>query len=457
MVKIRHSFINFALLSATVLGLGSCAHTAPPSGYIPTRSTSVEIQKLDLELNALAQESAADLLSPSHFLKAREKLADAKKEQEKGKEQKEVMSELMEARDHFAEAQRFAIQGSEMIPEVLSARNNAITVNSSQIYPKKFHDAESDLKSLGKAIENGKSLSSNERNELQRKYMDVELLSIKKTRLGVSEANLAHAKDMKAQKYAPKTLTEAEAKYKSAESVIEADRSNLSVVDRAVDISEKETTRLVAVTQIIKNSDGKTDEASAIAIVDQRREIAKNEANLRAKDESLHNSAASNVRQAGVLASVKRENQDLSTESRFNQQLTEAQNLFPKEEAEAYRQGDRLVLRLKKIGFASGKSDLPQSSLATLAKVKEVVNLLKAERVIVEGHTDSIGGKEANTNLSQGRANAVKEYLISQDVLNDDSVEAHGFGFENPIAPNKTKAGRAQNRRVDVIITPAQG
>ena len=70
-------------------------------------------------------------------------------------------------------------------------------------------------------------------------------------------------------------------------------------------------------------------------------------------------------------------------------------------------------------------------------------------RVRVEGHTDSIGTDAYNKDLSQRRANSVKEYLASKGIA-ESRMQAIGYGEEQPIATNETKAGRAQNRRVEL-------
>jgi len=73
------------------------------------------------------------------------------------------------------------------------------------------------------------------------------------------------------------------------------------------------------------------------------------------------------------------------------------------------------------------------------------------KKVIIYAHTDSIGSKKYNKKLSQKRADAVKEYLISLGI-SPLLIEAKGMGEEYPIASNKTAEGRAKNRRVEIEI-----
>jgi outer membrane protein OmpA-like peptidoglycan-associated protein len=102
--------------------------------------------------------------------------------------------------------------------------------------------------------------------------------------------------------------------------------------------------------------------------------------------------------------------------------------------------------------FASGKT-----ALLPIAKNKldSVARALKEQdpnkKSVVEGHTDSVGSDDANLRLSQARADSVREYLVSQGVPGD-KISAVGKGETQPIADNKTPEGRANNRRVEIII-----
>ena len=133
--------------------------------------------------------------------------------------------------------------------------------------------------------------------------------------------------------------------------------------------------------------------------------------------------------------------------------IEKSRQQFSPSEAEAYQQGDSLLIRLKSINFKSGQAELPGQSLALLAKVSDVAKSLSAKEIKVVGHTDSTGSAKVNKNLSEERANAVATYLRTSGVEGAE-ISSEGHGFEEPIASNKSKVGRAQNRRVDIIITP---
>ena len=110
-----------------------------------------------------------------------------------------------------------------------------------------------------------------------------------------------------------------------------------------------------------------------------------------------------------------------------------------------------VVVTLGDVLFASGQTQLVEGGLSSL---EEVVDLLQTEpekKIRVEGHTDSRGDAEANLELSEKRAQAVREALISLGV-SSERVTATGMGEDFPIASNEDEEGRAQNRRVDVIL-----
>ena len=104
--------------------------------------------------------------------------------------------------------------------------------------------------------------------------------------------------------------------------------------------------------------------------------------------------------------------------------------------------------------FTSGKAELLP---AAQAKLTEVANALTQQNpdanIVVEGHTDAQGSQTFNLDLSTRRAQAVRDYLASHGVA-PDRITAQGLGFSRPIADNKTAEGRANNRRVEIVVQP---
>jgi OmpA-OmpF porin, OOP family len=102
------------------------------------------------------------------------------------------------------------------------------------------------------------------------------------------------------------------------------------------------------------------------------------------------------------------------------------------------------------VQFATGKATLTPDSFARLDTVVEYMTHRKKARIEISGHTDTTGKKSANKKLSQERADAVRDYLVSKGV-EADRVTAVGYGDEKPIAPNDTAEGRQKNRRIEAL------
>jgi len=132
--------------------------------------------------------------------------------------------------------------------------------------------------------------------------------------------------------------------------------------------------------------------------------------------------------------------------------VTRVEGMFTPNQARVYRQGDDVVISLTGIDFPVGKSTIGTASFALLGKVQEALRLFRGASVVVEGHTDSYGSDSANLLLSQDRADAVKQYLISNFNVDAEKINSVGYGETRPTATNDTAEGRARNRRIDVVI-----
>lgn len=114
------------------------------------------------------------------------------------------------------------------------------------------------------------------------------------------------------------------------------------------------------------------------------------------------------------------------------------------EGAEVKRVGEGI-----KITFDS--YNLREASKENLNNLAETLKKYDDTKVLIEGHTDSIGDAEYNMELSEERADAVSDYLHNIDIPNKRLI-TEGYGEEQPVATNETKAGRQNNRRVEVAI-----
>jgi outer membrane protein OmpA-like peptidoglycan-associated protein len=121
---------------------------------------------------------------------------------------------------------------------------------------------------------------------------------------------------------------------------------------------------------------------------------------------------------------------------------------FEEEEMLIVEEGAPIVL--EGIAFASGKSDLEPGSEDILTKALNTMIAYPQMEVRVEGYTDNTGRRSTNMRLSQARADAVRDWLIEHGIA-PERLAAIGLGPDNPIAPNDTREGRAQNRRIEFV------
>jgi peptidoglycan-associated lipoprotein len=168
-----------------------------------------------------------------------------------------------------------------------------------------------------------------------------------------------------------------------------------------------------------------------IAEVDQKAQAAAQSAQQANDSASAANSAASTANSAATAVGGK-----LDTMDKANKRLVY-----------------EVVLSEDQGNFKFGKTILPDEAKA---KLDEMVAQLKRDPkgifLEIEGHTDNVGDKIINEKIGMARADAVKRYLYEQYQIPLHKMNVISYGEEKPIAPNKTKAGRSQNRRVVIKV-----
>lgn len=118
------------------------------------------------------------------------------------------------------------------------------------------------------------------------------------------------------------------------------------------------------------------------------------------------------------------------------------------------RIGQQIQLTLPgDVTFTTNSSDIRSDFFGVLNGLSRVLSKYDQTVIEVTGHTDTTGGDGINQPMSERRADAVAMYLRSQRIDND-RLSARGMGSKRPVAPNDTATGRAQNRRIEVLVTP---
>lgn len=446
--------------------------------YEPSANPIQEIQKLDLEMQEV-DSNQLSVFAPESYSRAQNAFFRARKQQDGGARREVVLQELSQARSYFEKAKQVSEKSLKALPQVAQARENALKAGAESNHKLDLRKIDSRLINLTKEFETRiPDISIQQRASLQKQYLDLELASIKTNRLTDTRILIESARRQEAQRYAPKAFKKAQASLVNAELTINTDRHDEDLVTAVSAKAMRDAQRALRVTDMVRKTGRPGNEDMAMNLILQQEELAEKSRQAREREEMFQSQirdqesqlkAQSQLSSQLLLAqkNAKEAQKELEAKRKVDEAYVNSQNLFTDDEAEVYRQGNNLILRVKSINFPSGRAELPASAFETLGKVNGIISDLKARKVIVEGHTDATGSQETNQRVSQERADAVALFLKQQEESrlsggvgpsseqkSDLQIEPLGYGDEYPIATNKTKDGRAQNRRVDIIIAP---
>ncbi len=426
------------LTSTLVLtfALGACS--SGPKTFEGNTEATPQIENTEQSLqNALKDQT--DVFAPTSYHAARRALDEAKEERADNSSNEKILKEVEEANGLIATANQKAQVNKTALPGVADARLAAINVGAHDSQKEKFADVDEDLMDFSAKAEDGK-LSSPQRTA-KKLVADYNKLLVEGTlaqKLGAAEAAIKAAKDEGAEDNAPKSWGVANKYYKDAVVAIKGNPLNMGVIDPASQRAQFEAEKLLRVTRKAKAAGGAKAEAVVLQAEAQTQFIYNQDQKLA----QVENEKAQIESQVGSLQGVK----DLQDK------IAVVSKKFNKSEAEVYQQNKAVIVRLKGIKFANNKAVIPTASFETLKKVQEAIQVFDAPKVRIEGHTDATGNAAVNMPLSKERAEAVKTYLTANLSLPADGVEAAGYGSQRPITSNKTPVGRAQNRRIDIVI-----
>lgn len=253
----------------------------------------------------------------------------------------------------------------------------------------------------------------------------------------------------------PSELVSARASYQSAKQGAAAsfNPADLHTATKALDAAERAFAR-----------DGDTSQARDLAYVaDRRARIAQARGNATRLTQSqqrtieeMHSRTSTQLDSANQRLAAQ--NQALATERAAHAAAEKraAQATADLAKVASVKEESRgLVITLSGgVLFASSKSDLLPTAQLKLNSVAQALTQQDPDaNMVVEGHTDSQGGASYNQALSERRADTVREYLVSRGVA-ADRVSSQGFGSSRSVADNGSAEGRANNRRVEIVVEP---
>lgn len=400
-----------------------------------------------------AEQAQYDVLADEQFLKGSEFLAEAKQALKQGAENEKVIEKAAISKAYFQDAKKVANARKASSRRILRARKSAISagVRQSDLLIESLTDIDSDLKSETEQF--SKSLSPEDFSDFQKKYLVLESKAVQFTQLNSADQAIKQALEDDADDLAPKSLRTASLDYKTAMNIIEQSPRSPDVYKKSVDEALASTTLLYDVMNVILGAKG-TPEHIALQIVKQKRALGELSSNVGKLQANLKSTKESLQEKEGVLKTQEAQLAKASTQVKFQQAMDEAQKVIPQSDALVYQQGNKLVFRLKRINFRSGTAVIPKASEKLISKVDSIIKKLDAEKVVVQGHTDSVGSARVNKKLSKARASAVAKYLSS--LRGGYKLTYSGYGESHPIASNETPEGRATNRRVDLVLSVKQ-
>jgi outer membrane protein OmpA-like peptidoglycan-associated protein len=468
MMKLANKIKTTLTMTLTLAALGACSHGPAVQEFADTASPKDEVSRLDAEV-ANAQAAQVDVLAPESFKEARDSLGDARKSLDKQKDARDTLHAVAEGRAYLNRANDFAKLAHANIEDVVVARKQALAAGAPALYGDDFKSADADLTDATSRIEKNDLADAIEnRGKLQLAYLDLELRSIKQASLGKSRDNIKLAIKEDAKDHAPRSLALAEKSVLDTDAFITGNRHDTAQISKRSAVTLATSEHLLKISRESRTGKKTSNEDLALQMESETLKTGAKQAQLNDKQKQLDAKQGQLDIKQGELASKQDEiaagetanmalqakNSDLESEKALDRRYEEARAEFTQGEAEVYKQGDTLMIRLRGLEFPTSQALLKGSNFPLLAKVQKVIRDFGESSVVVEGHTDSNGGKALNERLSSERAEAVKDYLSSNLGATPASVSAIGYGYQKPLATNKTASGRAQNRRVDVLIQP---
>ncbi len=444
------------------------------------------------DLFSKAKAKQADLLSPEYFKIASEKHAEALKDFDKNKN---INDKLGAIKKYLNQALEVAKLGHVTFSTLLESRDDALSTNAPEYASNIFEKAENDFFDAARTLEKGNVNKTKEKAIVaEKRYREAELIAIKGSIIGHIRELQENAKKEKVDKFAPisynRSITllnetetllnsdrraKTEAKQKAENAEYEAKHA-IYLADRIQELkkddsnweklileheeyftkvlielgfeprfdqgfSEPTTSALKAIQSLQKQNKELSDEISALdqqveSLINQKNALEVQLSELKEKEEGL----------------ITR----LTMEQKRKEKFQKIESMFDREEAQIFREGEKIRIRLIGLNFASGKSVINPEYFPLLTKLQRAIRIFPDYILTIEGHTDNRGDDRMNESLSTKRAKAVRDYLKANMGLTSDQISAVGYGESKPIATNETEDGRRQNRRIDVVMEPSE-
>jgi len=263
-----------------------------------------------------------------------------------------------------------------------------------------------------------------------------------------------------ADKYAPDSLTTAKTALENAEQsdVHKGDRKQVITYAREA-VQAAEDARIITIRKIKAEDEAAQAKArddaerqARDAQAQQQQEAAQRAQAEAAAAQAKANEEAARAAREQAEAQAAQANAQAQAAQQQTQQMRERLREQLNQVLQTRETARGLIVNMPDVLFDFNKYMLKSEAREKLAKVSGILVAYPDLKVQVEGYTDSVGSDEYNMKLSDQRADAVRDYLVAQSVP-DSNVTAQGYGKSDPVADNATASGRAQNRRVQLVVS----
>ncbi|MCK4984815.1 MAG: OmpA family protein [Desulfobacterales bacterium] len=441
------------------------------------------INRLDNEV-ALARNETINVLSPAWFAKAESALNEARRLLEEGAELSKIFNEIATGRAELNRAKKIANVSKATLAEVIQGRELARKAGAAGL-GKDYEAAEEAFLDLTRAIEK-ENLGYAQRNQaaVTEQFRQLEIRAIKIRTIGEVRNLLRAAEKQKSDKIAPESYTAAKNKLAEADTFITENpyqkehmsmlanealflaRRHMKIAEETKKIQQMKAEQIALKIEAILHTT-----SSRLTAPDMRdQSFEQQEKNILATisaQQADHEFTVKKIKEqqfeitdlqhkiASLEGQSRQQQERFMAQKQLNQLFSEVRGYFAPNEAEVYKRENQLIIRLKTMRFPVGQSVIMPDNYALLSKVQRAIRAFGEPDVIIGGHTDSTGPEPLNEHLSQQRAEAVRQYLVANEILPFDKIIAVGYGSMRPLASNSTEKGRAMNRRIDVTISPS--
>jgi OmpA-OmpF porin, OOP family len=478
------SFVRWTTLAALALFAGNA--------LAQNELRSTFFRDADAAL-AAADAANAQLLAPTSYNNGKKDYEAAETGLERGRNVEYVRGKAGDAAAHFKEAAKTAATAKTVLSQSIKSRQDAANARATELSRDIWDRAQKEFGAAIRDVERGNLKNASSRDiQATSLYRDAELVAIKAQYLSETRRLLADAERARVERFAPITLGRARDLLAEAEHELSENRYDTDLPRSLAQQANYEAKHALYLSEVVRRVRDKNltveelvlqweaplqriaDAANIVPRMSDGHEQIADELvtfveSLRADNQELQQeNEANNLRLADMSEEIRALDerlggataertalvQRLEAQARVKEQFERIEKMFTRSEARVFREGDNVILRLVGLTFDSGKSEIKQESFDLLAKVERAIDVFPRSELIIEGHTDSYGGDEMNQQLSQSRAESVQQYMINAMRIPSYRLIATGYGETNPIANNETASGRAQNRRIDIVIKP---